>query len=140
MRYLLDTCIFIDFVNDFDSLDKNVASILSDKENVLCVSAETGKELVVGYNNRKFFFKIWKTSNDIIQSMEKNFGIKILPVDKNVINTYSKLEINTNQDHKDPSDHIIISHAITAKIPLITNDRKFQFYRNQGLDLILNAK
>lgn len=34
------------------------------------------------------------------------------------------------------SDHLIISHAITNHIPLISRDRKFWFYKNQGLDLI----
>ena len=37
------------------------------------------------------------------------------------------------QDHNDPSDHVIIAHAITNRIPLITDDGKFDFYRNQGL-------
>ena len=34
------------------------------------------------------------------------------------------------------SDHIIISHAITERLPLISSDLKFPFYRKQGLDLI----
>ena len=54
--------------------------------------------------------------------------------------TYSELEINTAQDHKDPSDHVIIAHAITEHLPLITEDDKFEFYKKQGLDLILNKK
>ena len=35
-----------------------------------------------------------------------------------------------------PSDHIIISHAITERLTLISSDTKFPFYRNQGLNLI----
>ena len=31
---------------------------------------------------------------------------------------------------------IIISHAITERLTLISSDEKFPFYRNQGLDLI----
>jgi PIN domain nuclease of toxin-antitoxin system len=54
--------------------------------------------------------------------------------------TYSKLSINRIDDHKDPSDHVIISHAITNKIPLISSDGRFPFYTNQGLDLIYNAR
>ena len=42
--------------------------------------------------------------------------------------------------HKDPSDHVIIAHAITEHLPLISDDRKFEFYKKQGLDLILNKK
>ena len=36
----------------------------------------------------------------------------------------------------DPSDHIIISHAITEHLTLLSSDQKFPFYRDQGLDLI----
>ena len=34
------------------------------------------------------------------------------------------------------NNHLIISHALTNKMPLISRDRKFQFYKKQGLDLI----
>ena len=54
--------------------------------------------------------------------------------------TYANLQINKAQDHKAPSDHVIIAHAITEHLPLITDDGKFGFYKNQGLDLILNKK
>ena len=54
--------------------------------------------------------------------------------------TYANLRINIAQDHNDPSDHVIIAHAITERIPLISEDSKFEFYKNQGLDLILNRK
>ena len=137
---MLDTCTFLYLANDHDLLDKNVVDILHDPENVLCISAETGRELVVGFNNHKFTSVKWKTSNDMIRSIEHDFGIQILPIDKKVIDTYSKLELNLGQDHKDPSDHIIISHAITVKIPLISSDSKFPFYTKQGLELVLNKK
>ena len=50
----------------------------------------------------------------------------------------AKLEINEAADHKDPSDHLIIAHAITMGMPLISNDRKFPFYKSQGLELVTN--
>lgn len=137
---MLDTCIVLYLANDKDLLDKNVAEILQDPENVICVSAEVGRELVVGFNNHKFESKRWKTSHDVIESLETDLNLHILPIDKNVINTYSNLELNFVQEHRDPSDHIIISHAITAGLPLITSDRKFPFYTKQGLELIMNSK
>lgn len=140
MRYMLDTCTFLYLANDHDLLSRSVAEILHDPENVLCISAETGRELIVGFNNRKFYSKKWKTSSEMIRSIEDVFGIKVLPIDKKVIDMYSHLELNMAQDHKDPSDHIIISHAITARIPLISSDTRFPFYRAQGLELIENKK
>ena len=35
---------------------------------------------------------------------------------------------------------VIIAHAITNSIPLITDDSKFEFYKKQGLELIVNKK
>ncbi len=54
--------------------------------------------------------------------------------------TYSRLRLNMLKDHKDPSDHVIISHAITENLPLISDDGKFDFYKRQGLDLIINKR
>ena len=50
----------------------------------------------------------------------------------------AKMKINEGQAHYDPSDHVIISQAITMKLPLISSDEKFPFYRRQGLELIEN--
>ena len=50
--------------------------------------------------------------------------------------TYSRLTINEAQDHRDPSDHVIIAHAITECLTLLSSDQKFAFYRSQGLDLL----
>ena len=40
----------------------------------------------------------------------------------------------------DPSDHVIIAHAITNRMPLVSSDRKFKFYEDQGLELVFNEK
>lgn len=54
--------------------------------------------------------------------------------------TYSRLTLNEAQGHKDPSDHVIIAHALTERLTLISSDRRFAFYRGQGLDLIWNER
>ena len=62
--------------------------------------------------------------------------VDILPITEHTVFTYSRLTINEAQNHFDPSDHIIISHAITERLTLLSSDKKFAFYRSQGLDLI----
>ena len=74
----------------------------------------------------------------MIDAVERIYGIKILYLHKEHYETYARLKINELQEHFDPSDHMIISHAICNGIPLISDDDKFPFYRNQGLDLIEN--
>lgn len=50
------------------------------------------------------------------------------------------LYISAESVREDPSDHVIIAHAITEHLPLISSDTRFGFYRSQGLDLIFNQK
>ena len=140
MRYLLDTHIFLYIAQDNEYLDRDVMSILQDYDNTFCVSAETLRELVIGYNNRSFATKKWKTCEELINAVTHDFGIIILPLDEKVMQTYSRLQRNEAQGHKDPSDHVIISQAITLGIPLISSDTRFPFYRKQGLQLVFNKK
>ena len=140
MRYLIDTHIFLFIANDFDLLDRDVAEIVKNPENVLCMSAESLRELVVGYNAKGFSTKKWKNCEELIQAVTKDYNITILPLDESVLYTYSRLRRNEAQGHKDPSDHVIISHAITLGLPLISSDTRFPFYTRHGLDLIINKR
>lgn len=140
MRILIDTNIFLYKVSDIDSLSSDVQMMLDDYSNLICMSVESLRELVVLFNNGKIVTKTWKTAHEMLQSVKDEYFIDVLPLDANVMDTYSRLRLNTAQDHRDPSDHVIISHAITLGIPLISSDRKFPFYRSQGLELIENLK
>ena len=140
MRYLLDTNVFIFAVIDRDALSRDVKAILEDYDNTFCVSAETVRELIVAFNTGNIVSKQWKTASDMIKSIVNDYYIRILPVGEEQMETYAKLTLNAAQKHKDPSDHVIIAHAITNHIPLISSDRKFEFYRKQGLELVLNQR
>ena len=140
MRYLLDTHIFLYIAIDKEYIDDDVMSIIEDYDNTLCVSAETLRELVIGYNNRSFSTKRWKTCEELINAVTETYNIEVLPVTEQVMQTYARLRRNEAQGHKDPSDHVIISQAITLGIPLISSDTRFPFYRKQGLQLIFNEK
>lgn len=140
MRYLLDTHIFLYIAQDNEYLDRDIMALLQDYDNTFCVSAETLRELVVGYNNRSFSTKKWKTCEELIKAVTRDFGVIVLPLDEKVMQTYSRLQRNEAQGHKDPSDHVIISQAITQGIPLISSDTRFPFYTKQGLQLVFNKK
>ena len=136
MRVLLDTCVIIDWATDPQALDGGVWDIIDDPENRIYISAETVRELVVNYNSKKLLTKYWSNTKDMLEIIENEYGVEVLPITRNVVATYTGLQLNTADDHRDPSDHIIISHAITERLTLISSDLKFPFYRNQGLDLI----
>ena len=51
---------------------------------------------------------------------------------------YAALEIV--HGHKDPNDHVVIVQAISDKIPMISSDRQFKKYIDQGLELVFNRR
>lgn len=140
MRYLIDTNIFIYLSTDREGLHPDVLEILSEPDTLMYISAESVRELIVVYNNKGWGNKKWKSAEDMVHSIEDTFYIEILPIQKDVMLTYSRLRINNAQNHRDPSDHVIISHAMTLKMPLISSDTRFDYYRKQGLDFIFNEK
>lgn len=135
-RLMLDTCVVVDMLIDFDGLDKSVVDMLEDPENILVASFETMRELVVLFNNKNLLSKQWKTAEDVIRTVEEDLDVEFLPLRPRVGYTYANLHLNEGQGHKAPSDHVIISQAITEHLTLISSDTRFWFYRNQGLDLI----
>ena len=133
---MLDTCVVIDLLTDVDSIPTEALDMLSDRNNQLFASVETMRELVVHFNNKRLLSKYWKTAEEVLRSVEEDLNIEFLPLRRDIGYTYSRLQLNIGQEHNDPSDHVIISHAITERLPLLSSDEKFPFYRAQGLDLI----
>ncbi len=136
MRLMLDTCVVIDLLTDPENMSQGARDLLGDPENTLFASCETMRELVVHFNNKQLLNKRWKSAEELLQAVEYDLNIEFLSIRRNVVYTYSRLLLNEAQGHNDPSDHIIISHAIAEHMALMSSDRKFPFYRNQGLELI----
>jgi len=140
MRFLLDTHIFIWYAKEQDRLSPDVSDILGDYANDLLISMESVRELILAYKSKPLLRRYWKSSVDMIDSIQRDYGVRIVQPDMEVMRTLATLEPNINEAHNDPSDHIIISQAITLGIPLISGDHKFPWYKNQGLDLIYNRE
>ena len=140
MRYLIDTNIFIYLSTDREKLSLDVVELLNEPDTLAYMSAESVRELVIAYNNKGWGNKKWKSAEDLVNSIEETFFIEILPIAKDVMQTYSRLSVNKTMNHKDPSDHVIISHAMTLGIPLISSDTRFPYYTRQVLNLIFNEK
>ncbi|MCH5311002.1 MAG: toxin PIN [Prevotella sp.] len=138
-RYLLDTNIFTFLATgESDRISKDVAAILENYDNEFLIGMESVRELIVAYRRGKAISKFFKSPLDVIESIERDYRIRIVQTDMEVMRTMAKLKINTAEEHNDPSDHVIIAQAITMRLPLISSDHKFLFYRKQGLDLIYN--
>ena len=135
-RLLLDTCAVIDLITSPRTTELEFWDIFDDPETMPYISFETACELVVHFNNKRLLSKHWQTAKQMLFSIQQDYGIEILPLRRDTAFTYADLQLNEEKDHRDPSDHIIIAHAITEHLTLLSSDEKFPFYRNQGLELI----
>ena len=139
-RYLLDTNIFIYWTTDVDSLSRDVYAVFNEPDAQLYISSASVMEMVVGYNNKSFDTRRWKSAQEMVESINKEFYIDILPFKEEHLVTFARLRANLAKGHKDPFDHMIISHAITEKMTLVSSDHRFPFYRRQGLSLLYNRR
>jgi PIN domain nuclease of toxin-antitoxin system len=96
------------------------------------------QELLLLFRIGKFTPKSQYKSEQSIISAIVDLGIKTVFVNENHFTQYSMLTIFS--DHKDMNDHLIISQAISDKIPLISSDRKFKLYEKQGLQFVFNKR
>lgn len=140
MRYLIDTNIFLYMVAEQDMLSRDVWALIEDSDTLLYMSVESVKELIVLYRKKKIRVKSWKNIIDMIGCIEDEYNIVLLPLRKEHMRCYATLELNTMQEHNDPSDHVIIATAMAEHLPLISSDSKFAYYRVQGLDFIYNER
>ncbi len=140
MRYLLDTNIFVFWATEIESLSKDVMSALNEPDALLYMSTASVMELVVGYNHKSFDTRRWKSAEEMVRSIRAEFYIDILPFREEHLVTFARLRVNQAQGHNDPFDHMIISHAITEGMVLVSSDRRFPYYRRQGLNLLFNKR
>lgn len=140
MRYLLDTNTFVFMTLDPDSLSNDVLMALNEPDSLLYISAESVKELIVAYKKKRLGTKKWKTAEEMVKAIEDVYYVEILPLKKEHMETLSRLRINEAMAHNDPSDHVIISHAMTENMVLVSSDTRFPFYRRQGLKLLYNER
>ena len=101
MRYLIDTNIFVYLALDIEMLSRDVKAILEEPDTLLYISAESVRELIVGYRNKGLCSKRWKTVEAMVAAIENEFYVQILPVKKEHMETYARMEINEAQGHKD---------------------------------------
>ncbi|MGC4128039.1 MAG: type II toxin-antitoxin system VapC family toxin, partial [Bergeyella sp.] len=139
MRYLLDTNIVV-FVlsNNYDNTDIDTRAILEDYSSLLFMSSVSLIELTQLFRIGKIKSKKYKSSTEMAKAIEEEFGIKILPFVKEHGITLTKLDIAEN--HNDPFDHAIISHAISEKLTLVSSDRQFEKYTSQKLNFVFNKR
>ncbi|MGC4128858.1 MAG: type II toxin-antitoxin system VapC family toxin [Bergeyella sp.] len=139
MRYLLDTNILAFLViGDKDSISADVSEIISDYSNQICTSSIAVFELIQLYKAGKVKPKAFKSAIEIQNAIENQLYIKVLPFGNQ--QTATLAELVPVENHKDPFDHAIISHAISEKLTLVSSDRQFEKYTSQKLNFVFNKR
>ncbi len=114
-------------------ISTNVTEILEDIENTIYVSSSSVFEALHLYQNGRIKTK-YKSIKEFIQVLKNQ--LLIIHSKTEHFDAYSKLPLING--HNDPIDRIIIAQSITEKIPLISSDSKFKYYKD--LDFIYNDK
>ena len=91
MRYLLDTNIYLFYITDSARLSRNVRAILEDPDNTFYLSVESVRELIVLFRKKRYLFYFWKSAKEMVDDIETNCFIKILPLKKEHLKTYANL-------------------------------------------------
>jgi PIN domain nuclease of toxin-antitoxin system len=134
MRYLLDTHIFLWYVEQNSELNSNVKDELDNYSNQIYLSIESLREIAIKACEGKIKLRI--PFEKIIDDIKAYEYLKLLDIKPEHILTLYNLTVSEN--YRDPFDHIIISQAISERLVLISADGKFPFYRKQGLILLEN--
>ncbi len=137
MRYLIDTNVLINII-EFDHISNDVQSILSDYDNQIYICSESVKEFIHLVQSDKIKppkDQVQITAN-LFDFIENKLNISVKYITKEHLRTLATLPLI--EEHRDPSDRLIISQAITEKLPLISSDRQFPKYKKYGLEFIMN--
>lgn len=119
MKYLVDTHIFLWWLNSEKKLRNSVKEILKDPDNIIYVSVISAWELSIKLiKDSKFRLKT--TIEDCFQKA----GFEILDINFSHVLHLQKLE----QHHKDPFDRMLIAQAQSEGAVLITGDDKIWKY------------
>lgn len=119
MRYLVDTNIFLWWLNNDKRLKKEVFQILKDPKNQILISVASGWEISIKNRLGKLSLKT------TLKRCFEVSGFEIMNINLNHILKLDKLPLH----HKDPFDRILISQSVVENLPLITNDRKIFKYK-----------
>ncbi|GHV64841.1 hypothetical protein FACS1894199_04030 [Bacteroidia bacterium] len=138
MRYYIDTNVLIFVLSKTnDDLSPQIIGLLSDYSNTFYVSSIAVQELLLLYKIGKIEHLRFKSEVDILDKIKKA-DIKIVFFNEYHFTQYTQLAIVTG--HKDMNDHGIISQAISDKIELISSDKEFANYTDQGLNFVFNKR
>lgn len=118
MRYLIDTHIFIWWMEESKRLSEEILNLLNNPQNEIFLSAASIWEIIIKKVKKKL-----KTPKDIERGIKAS-GFTPISIEMLHVLGIERLPLH----HNDPFDRIIISQAKTENLTLITADKKIWKY------------
>lgn len=119
-RYLIDTHIFIWWMENSTRLKEKARAIISDSSTVILISIVSLWELAIKEALSKIDFP-----KDVESAIDRN-NFQLLPVDLEHLAAFRALEKHVN--HKDPFDRMLVAQAQAEDLTLISADKKIWEY------------
>ncbi len=122
MKFLLDTHIFLWFVNDNPKLSNSLKDLIEDENNVSYLSIASLWEMSIKYNLGKL---------TLAPNYEEFIAEEVVKSSINLLNIeLEHLKINATLPfhHRDPFDRLIIAQSLAEELPIITVDSAFDKY------------
>lgn len=132
MNYLLDTHTFIWSLLESNKLSISAKKIITNKRNVIYISAVSFWEISLKVRIKKYSFK--GVDIKMFPELAEKMGFHLLTLEPYDAVSYHELKLKNN--HKDPFDRMLIWKAIRRGLVLISKDSLFEQYKREGLKLI----
>ncbi len=121
MKYLIDTHIFIWFVENLPNLSQSIKNLIEDENNEIFISIASLWEISIKTSINKL--QLNRKYEEILDVLRDN-SIEILPINFSHTVENNKLPFH----HRDPFDRIIVSQAIVENLDFISADEIFDDY------------
>lgn len=122
MKVLLDTHVFLWWINDDSRLSQNVRQIISDSANELFLSAVSGWEIAI--KSRLGRLDLPGNLEGFISEQIAFNAMQSLPVKmSHALHTYSLPLL-----HRDPFDRMLVSQSQLERLPILTMDTQIAAY------------
>jgi PIN domain nuclease of toxin-antitoxin system len=131
MKLLLDTHYLIWISNQPEQLSDKEKALLTSEKSQLYYSPLSFWEMSIKFNLGKL--KLAKANPEIVQQYIEKQDIAVLPFGAKSASSFFQLP--KKEDHKDPFDRMLIWQAIQSEMILLSRDRKFAQYVEDGLML-----
>lgn len=122
MNLLLDTHIFLWFVNDDPRLSDRLKDLIEDESNYSYLSIASLWEMSIKYNLGKL--TLAPSYEDFIEKEIRESSVILLGIELEHLKINASLPFH----HRDPFDRIIIAQSIAESFPIITVDSIFNQY------------